>query len=311
MQKRSPDYDDVFKTMKTKHKELFIPLINEIYGTHFSKNDNIELLSSEGYLVNDITEDDEKVEKRESDFLIRIGGRTFLIECQTYEDGSMEIRIAEYAFLSARSSAAKDANGYVHFKLPEFTVLYVKSSDATPTHTKIMFDFPSGVSIPYESKNIMMNDYTKEYIIEHRLYPCIPFYIARFEKELAMGGDISQAVSDLNYFQREVTKLRLNNELDDAQYSDIIDFIRIIIRHITNGNPHEERLVSMMGGTVFKTASEKDIEYGMAQGMAQGIAALVETCRELGVTFSDTTRRVVTKFNKSESEAEELVKKYW
>ena len=40
MQKRSPDYDDVFKTMKTKHREFFIPLINEIYGTHFSADDD-------------------------------------------------------------------------------------------------------------------------------------------------------------------------------------------------------------------------------------------------------------------------------
>lgn len=307
MQKRSPDYDDVFKTMKTKHREFFIPLINEIYGTHFSADDDIELLSSEGYLLNDITGEDEKLERRESDFLMRIGGRTFLIECQTYEDGTMEIRIAEYAFLSARNSAIKDEDGYVHFKLPEFTVLYVKSSDSTPTHTKIMVDFPGGVSVPYESKNIMMKDYSKEYIIAHRLYPCIPFYIARYERELTSDGDISQAISDLEYFQQKVTKLRLENELDDAQYSDIIDFIRIIIRHITNGNPHEERLVSMMGGTVFKTASERDIEYGMAKG----IAALVETCRELGLSFSDTTHRIVTKFDKSETEAEELVKKYW
>lgn len=239
---------------------------------------------------------------------MRIGGRTFLIECQTYEDGTMEIRIAEYAFLSARNNAEKEEDGYVHFRLPEYTVIYVKSSAATPTHTRIMVDFPGGVSIPYESKNIMMSDYTKEYIIEHRLYPCIPFYIARYERELAAAGDISQVVSDLMYFQQEVTRLRLDNELDDAQYSDIIDFIRIIIRHITNGNPHEERLVSMMGGTVFKTASEKDIEYGMAQGMAQG---MIETYRELGVTFSDTIHRVVTKCNKSETEAEELVRRYW
>ena len=91
----------------------------------------------------------------------------------------------------------------------------------------------------------------------------------------------------------------------------MIDFIRIIIRHITNGNPNEERLVDMMGGTVFKTASERDIEYGMAQGIAQGIAALVETCKEFGVTFSDTISKVMVKFDKSEQEAEELVKKYW
>lgn len=37
MQKKSPNYDDVFKTTKTKHREFFIPLINEIYRTHFQQ----------------------------------------------------------------------------------------------------------------------------------------------------------------------------------------------------------------------------------------------------------------------------------
>ena len=142
--KNVPDYDDVFKTMKTKHKELFVPLINELYGTGYSMKEPIELLSSEGYIVDDKTTKEERIEKRESDLLIRISGRTFLIECQSYEDGSMEIRIAEYAFLAARSEASKDPEGYVHSKLQEFTVIYVRSSAVTPRATKIMFDFPGG-----------------------------------------------------------------------------------------------------------------------------------------------------------------------
>jgi hypothetical protein len=32
MQKSSRDYDNVFKTMKSKHKRLFIPVINEVFG---------------------------------------------------------------------------------------------------------------------------------------------------------------------------------------------------------------------------------------------------------------------------------------
>ncbi len=35
MQKTSQDYDNVFKTMKSKHKRLFISVINNIFGTGY------------------------------------------------------------------------------------------------------------------------------------------------------------------------------------------------------------------------------------------------------------------------------------
>lgn len=151
--KRTPDFDDVFKTMKTKHKELFVPLINELYETNFSMEDAIELLSSEGYVVDGSSIGDEHIDKRESDFLMCIAGRTFLVECQSYEDGSMEIRIAEYAFLAARNRTWKDEEGYVHVTFPDYTVIYVKSSDVTPRKTKIKFDFPDGQTVCYESES--------------------------------------------------------------------------------------------------------------------------------------------------------------
>ncbi len=31
MQKKTPDYDNVLKTMKSKHKRLFISVINDIF----------------------------------------------------------------------------------------------------------------------------------------------------------------------------------------------------------------------------------------------------------------------------------------
>ena len=35
MQKKTPDYDNVFKTMKSKHKRLFISDINDTFGKNY------------------------------------------------------------------------------------------------------------------------------------------------------------------------------------------------------------------------------------------------------------------------------------
>lgn len=96
MIKKTHDYDNVFKTMKMKHKRLFIPVINDIFGKSYPAGANVEILPSEGYLTEGETADGSKeIEEQVSDFLIKIEGEIYLLESQSYDDGSMAIRIAD------------------------------------------------------------------------------------------------------------------------------------------------------------------------------------------------------------------------
>jgi hypothetical protein len=253
MQKLSPDYDNVFKTMKSKHKRLFISVINHKFGKHYSMNAEIEVMPSEGYLTENKTND---IEEKISDFLIKIENGVYILECQSYDDGSMAIRIAEYAFITARQFAKWDI-GYANIPMPNFAVIYVKRTSRTPEKTTIRFTFPNGQEVIYESENVILEELTKEYIIEKRLFPYIPFYITRYEKELTEEGDIENAVSDLEYFRSEMIRLRNEHELTDDETVDLMDFVNTIVTHITNGNKVEERLVNIMGGVVLETRSEK------------------------------------------------------
>lgn len=44
MQKKTPDYDNVFKTMKMKHKRLFVSVINDVFGRNYPKDVKVEIL---------------------------------------------------------------------------------------------------------------------------------------------------------------------------------------------------------------------------------------------------------------------------
>jgi hypothetical protein len=257
MPKKTPDYDNVFKTMKSRHKRLFISVINETFGKHYSMNAKVEALPSEGYLTESETADGSKdIEEQISDFVIRIGNEIYLLECQSYDDGSMAIRIAEYAFIIARQFATWDI-GHATVPMPRFAVIYVKRTERTPKKTTITFTFPDGQRVDYESDNVILEEFTKEYIVEKRLFPYIPFYIARYEKELTADGNIENAVKDLEYFRNEMIRLHKENELSDDETVDLMGFVNTIITHITNGNQNEERLVSVMGGTIIETESER------------------------------------------------------
>lgn len=263
--KKTPDYDNVFKTMKMKHKRLFISVINDVFKKNYPTDMNVEVLPSEGYLTENETPDGSKeVEEQISDFLIRIGSDVYLLECQSYDDGSMAIRIAEYAFIVARQFATWDI-GHATIPMPRFSVIYVRRTDRTPKTTTITFVFPDGQIVDYRSDNVILDELTKEYIVERRLFPYIPFYIARYEEAIASEGVIDQAVDDLIYFRDELIRLHQENELSDGEAIDLMALVNTIVTHITNGNENEGRLVNIMGGTVLELESERLIKCGKAQ----------------------------------------------
>jgi hypothetical protein len=195
----------------------------------------------------------------------------------------MAIRIAEYAFIVARQFATWDV-GQATIPMPRFSIIYVKKTDRTPKKTTITFTFPDGQKVIYESENVILEEFTKEYIVEKRLFPYIPFYIARYEKELTVENNIENAVKDLEYFRNEMVHLHKEKELSDDEIVDLMGFANTIITHITNGNQNEERLVNIMGGTVIETEAEKLIRRGRLAGEANERCEAVKRMLRKGKT---------------------------
>ena len=303
MPKKTPDYDNVFKTMKMKHKRLFVSVINDVFGKDYPLDVKVDVLPSEGYLTENETADGSKeIEEHISDFLIKIRDEVYLLECQSYDDGSMAIRIAEYAFIAARQSAVWDI-GKATIPMPRFTVIYVKRTEKTPKATTITFTFPDGQSVDYKSDNVILEELTKEYIIEKRLFPYIPFYIARYEKDIVSGNDIEAAVGDLIYFRNEIIRLHNESGLSDLEMTDLIGFIKTIITHITNGNKNEERLVNIMSGVIIETESEKLLKQGKVQ-------MIIELGQEDGLSDEVIINRLQKKIGVSPERAKEYLYEY-
>lgn len=300
MPKRTPDYDNVFKTMKSKHKRLFVSVINEIFGKNYPLDVLVETLPSEGYLTDSETVDGSKlIEEQISDFLIKIKNEIYLLECQSYDDGSMSIRIAEYAFIVARQFAAWDI-GKAKIPMPRFSVIYVKKTERTPKKTTITFTFPNGKEVDYEADNVILDEIPKEQIIQKKLFPYIPFYIARYEDDIVKEGkNINGAVNDLTYFRNEMIRLHKEGELDDCEIVDLMGFINTIITHITDGNENEERLVSIMGGAVIETESEK-IKRN----------ATVQTVIKMGKTMGMDDQQIILKLQEVAEVSEEKAVSY-
>lgn len=159
----------------------------------------------------------------------------------------------------------------------------------------------------YQSDNVVLEDFTKEKIIEKRLFPYIPFYIARYEKEITSEGSIEKVIEELTYIRDEMVRLHLEGELSDDELIDLKGFVNTIITHITNGNKNEERLVNIMGGTVIETESERLMRVGADQGAARMI---VELGQEDGLDDAIIIKRMQEKIGVSLEQAMAYLKQY-
>lgn len=195
--------------------------------------------------------------------------------------------------------------------IPRFSIIYVKRTDRTPKTTTITFTFPDGQTVDYKSDNIILADFTKEKIIEKRLFSYIPFYIVRYEKEIVSEGNIEKVVEELTYFRDEMVRLHQEGELSDDELIDLKGFVNTIITHITNGNKNEERLVNIMGGTVIETESEKLIRKGREAGKADGKAEeIIEMGQEFGLDDADILKRLQEKIGVSLETAVAYLERY-
>ena len=91
-------FDDVFRTIAQKMPFLLIPLINEVFGTAYTEDQEFEQLRNEHY---------EKFGKIVTDSILRIEGRLYHMECQSQKDGDMTLRMVEYDFAIALEHSSK------------------------------------------------------------------------------------------------------------------------------------------------------------------------------------------------------------
>ena len=173
------------------------------------------------------------------------------------------------------------ARAYMRF--PTSGVIYLRRAGKIPNQTRISLEFPEGM-LEYAVRNLKISDYSRESIIGKKLYPLIPFYIARYERKLEnCSADLAQVVADLMYFREKLEEAYERQELAAYEILDLSKFVNTIITHITNGNKAEERLVKIMGGIILETESERLLRVGREEGLKQGIERGIEQGIEQGM----------------------------
>ena len=91
----------------------------------------------------------------------------------------------------------------------------------------------------------------------------------------------TEAVNDLEYFRDHIQSDLSKGLISQGEAITLTGFVNMIIRHITDGNEIEERMLKIMGGEILETLYEKAINEGKTIGIKQGIEQGIDKGDEL------------------------------
>ncbi len=178
----STPYDDVFRTLLNDCSRLILPVINELFGEHYTGDEKIVFSPNEHFL----NRQDGEEESRITDSSFRVIGRTekkFHRECQSTPDSSMLIRLFEYDAQIALDDGEIAENGLT-VTFPHSAVLFLRHNNKTPDTMTVHMITPGG-EISYNIPVMKVQQYGVTEIFGKKLYFLIPFYIFAHESRFA------------------------------------------------------------------------------------------------------------------------------
>lgn len=253
-------FDDVFRTLVEKMPQLTIPLINEIFGTNYPEDIEMEQRRNEHQ-----TKDGEVI----TDSHLQIGEKSYHLECQSTKDSTMVIRMLEYDFAIALDSIDEES-GKLRGYFPYSCVLYLrgKTGEATLEMELIM---PDGKIVEYKVPILYLQKYTEDMIFQKNLFFLLPFYIMKYEKSKKELQENNGKLQEMLEEYRVIEKHLEEKFLDKGKEKEYRDIMELIIRTadyiLKDAENAKKGLGEIMGGKVLELESDKLISQGIKRGI--------------------------------------------
>lgn len=143
--------------------------------------------------------------------------------------------------------------------------------------------------------------------------------------EESIVGNITEKLKNYDLINVIMVCLGKDSEDADKNSNGILKLLRILLSDVLNPEKKKTILNTEFGLEIDidleKELSEmcnlssgvldRGIEIGRKQGLEQGIISIVKLCKEFGISFSDTVKRISSEFGLSETEAETKVNEFW
>ena len=281
----STPYDDVFRTLLNDCSPLIIPVINEIFGEHYSGQEKIIFSPNEHFLNRQGGNEEERI----TDSSFKIEGKEtkkYHLECQSSTDNSMVVRFFEYDTQIALDEGQIRGN-ILTVTLPHSAVLFLRHHTSTPDTLKIRMVTPGG-TIEYDIYVMKSQQYTLKDIFQKNLLLLIPFYIfsheTRFKEYEKDETKLRMLQNEYEQIKNKLEELTSQGIISEYTRCTIIDMSNKVLEHIAaKYNSVKEGVKTVMGGKVLEYEAKTIKKEGIREGIEQGIEGTVSILKNLGV----------------------------
>ena len=291
-------YDDAFRTLLTDCSRLIVPLVNEIFHEDHPDNAEVELFQNELF----ITCGDDKKRITDSNFSIEKHGR-YHIECQSSTDGTIIIRVFEYATQIAITTAVLENNETI-FTLPRSGILYLRSTRNTLQGHTITISAPDGNRLSYNVPAIAIQDYSIEEILNKKLWFLIPFYFFNFN--LTKMDSSPEMIEEMKNFYKSLW-LKLDEQVEKENISEYEKCaIKAMCDKVANALADNfsnvmEGVENIMGGQILDYEAKR-----IAREAAEKAAAKAAAKATAETKISEGIEAVVKMFSKGKMSEDDI-----
>ena len=264
-------YDDAFRTMLNDCSDLLIPVINEVFGKHYTGKEPIIPHPN----IHFLNQQDGNEEKRITDGNFTIASDNYLFECQARPDNSLLIRIFEYGTQIALDSGVIVGDQLI-VRVPNTAILFLRSYKTTPDKMTIKIQTPGG-DVEYDVLTLKIKNYSVDDLFAKKLYFLLPFYIftheADFPKYNEDAGKLDELKDEYIGIMRRLDEAVKSRELQLHQVKSIVEMSKLVLRNLAAQYDNvKEGVDAVMGGRVLEYESKTIYNEGVAQGLAKGRA---------------------------------------
>ena len=294
MKKKSTAYDDVYRTMINDCITLLIPLVNEVFGKHYTGSEKIVFRPNEHF----INQQDGNEQKRitDSSFSIISNNNSedkFILECQSTDDDTLLIRIFEYITQEALDSGTIN-NYQLTVTIPHAAVLFLRSKKSTPNFMNILINTPGG-AVSFDVPVMKVQSYSLEQIFDKNLLFLLPFYIFNLEKDFPQCEASEEALESLKKVYVDFMD-RLERAVKEGHISayyrrTILDMSKKVLENIAAKYQNVQKGVNdIMGGKVLEHEGKTIFNAGVAEGRREANLDTARRLREMGMNDNDILR---------------------
>ena len=269
-------YDSVFWTSVVDMKEYFVPLVNELFGEHFTDKAIVKLHPGK----QTVEHTDGSFEQRNMDAFAILTensvSKPYHVEVETWYKSGIILRIAEYSLVSASESRMKTEKG-ARVRVPQSALIVLRPENGAPDSYVIEYDFGNQI-VEQKVPILQIKDYSVSDLFEKRLLLLVPFVGFAFEPrfaEMEKGGidDLKKALDEVS---ESLIRMVEAGEIDESKHSHMLDWLKRVMEKLTvNYGNVKKGVDDLMSGYILHTRTDEILDEGANNEMRRRIEIML------------------------------------